>query len=132
MKNMGDGRRKSRVEKEVQNVVSQFIIHHMKNDIPGLVTVSRVQMPADFRAAEIFVTYYDAAQEADSKFDVVEVLQSWAKDIQDEISHQLKMRYCPKIRFTYDETTQHILKIEKILSDISPGKKTDLDDDEEF
>lgn len=131
MKNMGDGRRKSRVEKEVQQVVSQFIIHHMKDDIPGLVTVTRVQMPADFRNAEVFVTYYDATESQDSKkFDVVEVLQSWTKDIQDEISHQLKMRYCPRVRFSYDETTEHILKIENILSQLSPGEKVQADDED--
>lgn len=131
MKNMGDGRRKTRVEKEVQNVVSNFIIHHMKSDIPGLVTVSRVQMPADFRHAEVFVTYYDPTQEPNSKFDVVHVLNSWAADIQDEIAGQLKMRYCPKVRFTYDQTTEHILKIENILSNLSPGEKVHADDEEE-
>jgi ribosome-binding factor A len=130
MKNMGDGRRKTRVEKEVQNVVSNFIIHHMKSDIPGLVTVSRVQMPADFRNAEVFVTYYDPTQAENSKFDVVDVLNSWASDIQDEIASQLKMRYCPKVRFTYDQTTEHILKIENILSNLSPGQKVHADDEE--
>jgi len=132
MKNMGDGRRKSRVEKEVQQVVSQFIIQHMKGEIPGLVTVTRVQMPSDFRNAEVFVTYYDATDgESVKSFDVVDVLKSWAKDIQDEIAHQLKMRYCPKVRFTYDETTAHILKIENILSDLSPGQKVLADDEED-
>lgn len=130
MKNMGDGRRKTRVEKEVQTVVSNFIIQQMKNDVPGLVTVSRVQMPADFRTAEIFVTYYDTAEGENSEFDVVDVLQQWAKDIQDEIAHQLKMRYCPRIRFSYDQTTEHILKIEKILSNLAPGEKVTADDEE--
>lgn len=130
MKNMGDGRRKTRVEKEVQQVISEFIIHQMKNDIPGLVTVTRVQMPADFRAAEVFVTYYDTAEDADPKFDVVDLLQSWSSDIQDEIAHRLKMRYCPKVRFSYDQTTEHILKIENILSNLSPGQKIHADDEE--
>lgn len=120
MKNTGDGRRKTRVEKEVQLVISQFIINYMKSDIPGLVTVSRVQMPADFKAAQVFVTYFDPQQDfVENKFDFVKVLQSWASDIQDYISQQLKMRYCPKIKFIADETTEHILKIEKILSNLS-------------
>ena len=130
MKNTGDGRRKTRVEKEVQNVISNYIIQHMKNDIPGLVTVTRIQMPSDFRAAQIFITYYDAIENEDSpKFDVIKVLNRWAKDMQNEIAHQLKMRYCPKLTFFYDETTEHILKIEHILSNLSPNQKVTAPDE---
>lgn len=131
MKNMGDGRRKSRVEKEVQHVVSEYIIQQMKNDIQGLVTVTRVQMPADFRGAEIFVTYYNPIESDETKnLDIVDVLQTWASDIQDEIANKLKMRYCPKVRFTYDQMTAHIVKIENILSQLAPGQKVVADDEE--
>ena len=130
MKNTGDGRRKTRVEKEVQSVISNYIIQQMKGDIPGLVTVTRVQMPSDFRAAQAFVTYYDATEDKSAKpFDVVKVLNLWAKDMQDEIAHQLKMRYCPKITFFYDESTEHILKIENILSNLSPNQKVTAPDE---
>ena len=130
MKNTGDGRRKTRVEKEVQNVISNYIIQQMKNDIPGVVTLTRIQMPSDFRAAQAFVTYYDAVENEDvQKVDVIKILNHWAKDIQDEIAHQLKMRYCPKITFYYDESTEHILKIENILSNLSPNQKVHAPDE---
>ena len=136
MKKTNDGRRKQRVEKEVQQVVSEFIIHHLREDIPGVVTVTRIHMPADFRAAQVYITHYDPTN---AGVDAVKVLQGWTKDIQDEISHQLKMRYCPKITFHEDEATEHILKIEKILSNLSPEGKLnstykdqdELDPDEE-
>jgi ribosome-binding factor A len=117
MKNTGDGRRKIRVEREVQETISNFVIQQLKNDLPGLVTITRVQMPADFRAAQVFISYYSTIE--NDKTDAAEVLQSWARDIQDEIGHTLKMRYCPKLTFFNDETTEKILKIEKILSEIA-------------
>lgn len=119
MKNTGDGRRKIRIEKEVQEIVSRFIIKHLRSDLPGLITITRVQMPADFRAAQIFVTYFSPEERPDQNLDVADVLQGWAKDIQDEIAHVLKMRYCPKLTFFNDETTEKILKIEKTLADIA-------------
>lgn len=124
MKNVGDSRRKVRVEKEVQEIVSKFVIKHLRADLPGLITITRVQMPADFRAAQIFVTYFspvqsDLEKRSEKVIDVAEVLQSWAKDIQDEIARVLKMRYCPKLVFFNDETTEKILKIEKIIADVS-------------
>ena len=131
MKNTGDGRRKVRIEKEVQEIVSRFVIEHLRSDLPGLITITRVQMPADFRAAQIFVTYFSPQQADEKVVDVAEVLQSWAKDIQDQIAHVLKMRYCPKLTFFNDETTEKILKIEKILADISkdPSLVDQIDED---
>lgn len=134
MKKTSDGRRKQRVEKEVQQVISQFIIQNLKNDIPGLVTVTRIQMPADFRAAQVFITHYDPTE---SQVKATKVLQSWARDIQDEISSQLKMRYCPKLTFFYDEATESILKVEKILSTLNSGNQKNSsasqgDEDEDF
>ncbi|AGH95767.1 30S ribosome-binding factor RbfA [Pseudobdellovibrio exovorus] len=120
MKNTGDGRRKVRVEKEVQEVISRFIIEQMRHDLPGVVTVTRVQMPADFRTAHVYVTYFASSTEGqDAMTDAAEVLQSWSRDIQDEIGHVMKMRYCPKLTFHNDEATEKILKIERILSHIS-------------
>jgi ribosome-binding factor A len=131
MKNTGDGRRKVRVEKEVQEIVSRFIIEQLRQDLPGVITVTRVQMPADFRAAQLFVTYFAPENETEKVPDVAKVLNSWAKDIQDEIAHVLKMRYCPKLTFYNDETTEKILKIEKILNEIAkdPSLKDSMDED---
>jgi ribosome-binding factor A len=133
-KTNNDGRRKIRVEREVQQVISAFIINHLRNDLPGLVTVMRVQMPADFRAAQVFVTYFNSEQpeQNEKSVNVAKILQSWAKDIQDEIVGKLKMRYCPKVTFFNDETTGNILKIEKILSNLSSGQKVAAIDDDEL
>ena len=131
MKNMGDGRRKVRVEKEVQEVISAFIIRQLRHDLPGVVTVTRVQMPADFRNAQIFVTYFAGTEQA-QELDAADVLQSWAKDMQDEIAHTMKMRYCPKLTFYNDETTERILKIEKLITEISkdPSVKARLEEED--
>ncbi len=127
MKKIDDGRRKTRVEREVQLLVSQYIINNLKHDVPGVVTVTRIQMPSDFRAAQLFVTYFDSNPEA-KEINIAKVLQTWAKDIQDEIAHKLKMRYCPKLTFFKDEATDRILKIEKLLADLSPEQKANIDE----
>lgn len=122
MKNIGDGRRKERVEKEVQQIISTYMISQLQNEMGGLVTVTRVMMPADFRAAKVFVTFFSVENE---KIDLIKELQKWSKDIQNEINNKLQLRYCPKITFYKDESTETILKIEKIISEISSSKKPD-------
>ncbi len=122
MKNMGDGRRKERVEKEVQQIISTYMINQLQGELGGLVTVTRVMMPSDFRNAKVFVTFFSVENQ---EIDLIKELTKWAKDIQNEINHKLQMRYCPKITFFKDESTETILKIEKIISEISSPKKSD-------
>lgn len=141
MKNMGDGRRVARVEREVQSVISTFIIQRLQRELPGLITVARVQIPADLRQARVYVSLLQTnPEELENKSEAkalqkaVGILQHWAPDIQDEIGSKLNMKYLPKLTFFADESTEKILKIEKIISEIAkdPKKGESLDDDEDF
>lgn len=139
MKNMGDGRRVARVEREVQSVISTFIIQRLQRELPGLITVARVQIPADLRQARVYVSLLQTNVEELNESpqvkvlaEAVKILQSWAPEIQDEIGHKLNMKYLPKLTFFPDESTEKILKVEKIISEISknPSQAQSLDDDE--
>ncbi len=141
MKNMGDGRRVARVEREVQSVISTFIIQRLQRELPGLITVARVQIPADLRQARVYVSLLQtnvedlqAATQGKVLAEAVKILQSWAPEIQDEIGDKLNMKYLPKLTFFADESTEKILKVEKIISEISknPSKGESLDDDDDF
>lgn len=141
MKNMGDGRRVARVEREVQSVISTFIISRLQRELPGLITVARVQIPADLRQARVYVSLLqtnveelDKTPQAKVLKEAVAILQSWAPDIQDEIGSKLDMKYLPKLTFFADETTEKILKVEKIISEISknPNKAQASADDGDF
>ena len=127
MKNVGDGRRISRVEKEVQMQVAQYLISGLSTPLPGLVTVTHVKMPADLRTAKVYVS---VLADETSVEKVIELLQKRAFEVQDYISHQLKMRYCPKLTFMKDHTTEEVLKIEKILHDLKINRKPESDSDE--
>lgn len=115
MKNTGDGRRVAKVEMEVQRIVAQYLLGQMKGIIPGLVTVSRVKMPADLRSAKVYVSILNPQGEIS---EIIGVLQEKASDIQDEINAKLRMRYCPKITFFEDTSTQKALKVEGLLREI--------------
>ena len=133
MKNMNDGRRVARVEREVQSVISTFIIQRLQRELPGLITVTRVQIPADLRQARVFVSLLqtnvdDLQKTTQTKVlkEAVAILQDWAIDIQEDIGKKLDMKYLPKLTFFADESTEKILKIERIISGFSKdAKKTE-------
>ncbi|MFN8845390.1 MAG: 30S ribosome-binding factor RbfA [Bdellovibrionales bacterium] len=127
MKNTGDGRRVSRVEKEVQIQIARYLISGFSQSLPGIVTVSSVRMPADLRTAKVFISVLGSDEETEN---VLELLQGRAFEIQNFIGRELKMRYCPKLTFLKDHTTEQVIKIEKILHDLKQTK-TEAKNDEE-
>ena len=134
MKNMGDGRRVARVEREIQATIAQFLIRGFKSPLPGLVTVASVKMPADLRAAKVYISVLGDEKQQDEALDL---LQERAFEIQNFIGKELKMRYCPKLSFYLDHATEQVLKVEKILHELelerkakNPGESSDESDDE--
>lgn len=135
MKKDGDGRRKERVEREIQNTIAQFLIKGFKTPLPGLVTVSAVRMPGDFRTAKVYISVLGSDSD---KSGAMKILEERAFEVQNFIGRELKMRYCPKITFLQDDTTEKVLKIEKILQElkverqgVEEADKKDLNQDDE-
>lgn len=127
MKNMGDGRRVARVEKEVQMQIARYLISGFSQPLPGIVTVSSVRMPADLRTAKVYVSVLG---DDDESARVIELLQDRAFEIQNFIGRELKMRYCPKLTFFKDHATEQVIKIEKILHNIKNQSSPSSNEDE--
>jgi ribosome-binding factor A len=129
MKNTGDGRRIARMEKEVQQTVASYLISGFQCPLPALITVTSVRMPADLRVAKVYVSilFTDgelAKEEAKNSKIILSSLQHAAVDFQSYLGSHLKTRYCPKLSFFQDESTVHVLKVERILHDLELEKKS--------
>ena len=127
MKKKEEGRRVSRVENAVQQVVSRYLISHLQNEIHGLVTVSRVKMPADLRTAKVYVSVMG---EGTDMAEVLVLLKERAPEIQNEISKKLEMRYCPKLTFFRDDSTEQVMKVDQLLKHLEDEKKRRTETDE--
>jgi ribosome-binding factor A len=129
MKNTGDGRRVGRVEQEVQKTIAQYLISGFRHPLQGLVTVSKVIMPGDLRTAKVYISVLGSEEQKES---TLEVLRAKAGEVQKYVGDQLRMRYCPKLSFFPDHTTEQIMKIEQILGEIhstqGSGEKNDSED----
>lgn len=115
-----DWRRVARVEKEIQGVISTFIIQKLQPELPGLVTVGRVQVPPDLRQAKVYISLLnlnldDKVSEDDLDLSI-EILQAWAPEMQHALNQKIQMKYLPKLTFYADESSDKILKIENLLS----------------
>ena len=115
MKDMGDGRRIARVEREIQATVAQYLIRALRSELPGIVSVASVKMPGDLRTAKVYISVIGTEEE---RVAVLKLLTARAYEVQNFIGSELKMRYCPKLTFFTDYATDEVVKVDRILAEL--------------
>jgi ribosome-binding factor A len=119
MKNTQDNRRVSRFEKEILQITAKFLQQNSRLSFKSLLTVVKVMMPADLRTAKVYISVYGGDEDPQ---EIIARLNDNAVLVQHQISKEMSARYCPKVTFFLDETTEKILKVEKTLQELSEGQ----------
>lgn len=123
--NRGESHRIQRVEREIREVIGSYLITGFKGELPGIVSVSRVIVSRDLRNAKVLITVMGyGANDGDPKAlkkiqdEALSELKAHAPAVQSEVNRRLRMKYCPKLTFLYDEGFDNVMKVEKILRDL--------------
>ena len=114
-------RRVLRVEKEIREIVGLHLVGGFHGELHAITTVSRVSVTSDLRSARINVSVLGSEAEQES---ALEVLNKYSYEVQREIAKSLPLRYCPKVKFFLDKSLEKVLKVEKILFEISQQQKS--------
>ena len=105
-----------RVQK-VEELLKQQISILIREKLPeglGMVTVTDVQTPPDFKLATVFI----ALIPDDKEREVLAALAKLTPELQHTLGKQLKMRNTPKLIFKIDRSREEIDKVEEILKEI--------------
>lgn len=116
-----DGRRTQRVEKELQAIVSRFLMGSYKGEIPGLLTVTQVKVPPNLRSAQVYVSVLNGTKEQQEL--AIGVLEKRKGEIQTYIHRQLPMKHTPVLHFHTDQGMERSLRIDSILREIDQNRK---------
>ena len=122
--------RTSRVEGEMRDVIANYLLLTLRRELPGMVTVTRVIVAKDLRAAKVLFTVMDPTGEsglegAALNKATLEVLKAQAYEVQAEVNAKLQMRYTPALTFLHDDGYENAMKVENILNEISKKRATD-------
>lgn len=107
-----DGRRTQRVEKEIRDIVATYFIRHYANDF---LNVSQVRVTKDLKGATIYVS---SLKHSPTPAEILDELQDAAKEMQHEINKNLRMKYCPRLKFKNDDGGDRGAKIDDLLAQI--------------
>lgn len=104
--------RVQRVEKEIREIASSYIVYNLGSELEGFATLTRVICSRDLKTAKILVHTFEGVAQAQKN---VLVLKEHAGDIQREINSQLRMKYCPRIQFHVDDKYEEALRVQEEL-----------------
>lgn len=110
-------RRQIQIEKQIQESLASFLLKNLSISRDGLISVTRVQVPKDFKTANIYVHQYGKTEEENEA--LIESLQKKLSLIQKHITQELKLRFSPHLEFHYDKSFDKTLAVDKLIYDMT-------------
>ena len=115
--------RLDRVNGEIQKAISESIIYNIQNPKVNnaLVTVSKVDISADFSHAKVFVSIFpDSVRE-----EVFNALKTCIPYLSKEVARKVKLRITPELHLFMDTSEEYASRIDNLLNKISEGNRND-------
>ena len=124
-------RRQEKVARVVKEAVSNAIAHHLSDPrIEGFVSVTRVDVAADMRNADVYVSVFGKDRASQNK--TFAAITHAKSRIQSLLAGRLQSKFCPVLHFHTDEKFKKTLEtIELIDKAAKELKEKDLDDEDE-
>ncbi len=107
-------RRQEKVARVVKEAVSDSIANHLSDPrIEGLVSVTKVEMAADLRKADVYLSIFGENDAAQNK--TFAAITHARVRIQSLLGNKLKSKFCPVLHFYRDEKFKKTLETMNII-----------------
>jgi ribosome-binding factor A len=125
-------RRQEKVARIVKEAVSDAIAHHLNDPrISGFVSVTRVDMTADLRNANVYISVFGSDEAGQSK--AFAAITHAKSRIQSLLASQVRSKFCPVLHFYKDEKFKKTLEILNLIDQAAKEfKDKDSDGEDEL
>lgn len=107
-------RRQEKVARVVKEAVSDAIANHLGDPrIEGLVSVTRVQMAADLRSSDVYVSILGKNEAAQNR-SFAAIVHARSR-IQSLLAGRMQSKFCPVLRLHKDEKLKKTLETMKLI-----------------
>ncbi|MCD6118262.1 30S ribosome-binding factor RbfA [bacterium] len=117
--------RMERLEEQFKRDLVEIILSKMRDSRVKNVTVMGVEISPEFDYAKVFVSIIGDKK---TKKTVLKVLEKASGFLRSELSNLIEIRRMPKLRFVLDDTIEHSIKIDRILTDLGFPREENNDE----
>ena len=110
----------------MREAVSDAISNHLSDPrIEGLVSVTRVDMAADLRSADVYISIFGKDETTQNKtFVAIEHAKS---RIQSLLAARVQSKFCPVLRLHKDDKFKKTLEIMKLIDEAVNGLGSEIE-----
>ena len=106
-------RRNRRVASLIREIVSELIVTELNDPRIALVTVTGVDLSADFRFADVRVSVLGDSKQQEACLAAIRRAHGF---LQERVSDRLAMRFCPVLRFHLDESVKRSVRLSALIT----------------
>ena len=125
----GGVRRADRVGAEIQRILSEELLHRVRDPRVAHVTVTRVRMNDDLRLARVWFTLLEVGE--GDRAEALRGLESAMPYLRRTVAGDLGLRHAPELVFAYDEDLANARRIDSLLKGLRPHDAPDAPPDGE-
>jgi ribosome-binding factor A len=115
-------RRQEKVARVIREVVSDVIANHLNDPrITGFVSVTRVEVLADLRSADVYLSIF--ATEDGARDRAFEAITHARARIQSFLADVLESKFCPVLRFHQDEQFRKTLEVMRLIDQVASERQ---------
>jgi ribosome-binding factor A len=111
---MAEVKRASRVAARVREELAMLLSREVRDPRAAGAIVTRVEMTDDLRQARVYVR----TLQGEGGEQVIAALTRAATMLRREVTHRVKLRSAPELRFFYDEQQDAVTRIEELLEEV--------------
>ncbi len=105
--------RQGKVARVIRDAVSDAVTNHLNDPrIEGFISVTRVEVAADLRVADVYISIFGTDEAAQNR--TFEAITHARSRVQSLLGDRLRSKFCPVLRLHRDETfkkTQQTMKL---------------------
>ena len=118
--------RPRRVGHLIQRQLAEILREELRDEIPGLVSITGVDMSRDLRHATTYVSLIGASDDRNALMDA---LKEHRHSLRSALSSSLNLRFTPEIHFRYDKTIEHGVRLSNLITEANAMRPNDDGDD---
>lgn len=110
--------RLDRIAEQIQKDLSVIIQRELKDPRLGMVTISETKVSKDLGYADIYFTVLNIhdVEDESAVSQSLQILKEASGFLRSELSHAIKLRTMPQLRFHYDHSIAHAQHITGLIS----------------
>ncbi len=107
-------RRQEKVARQVKEAVSDAIANHLNDPrIEGFVSITKVDMAADLRSADVYFSIFGKGEAGENK--TFAAIMHAKSRIQSLLAGKLNCKFCPVLRLHKDDTFKKVMETMKLI-----------------